>query len=47
MILGFVLHHHPDDIDKLAAQADQGLRFGFAFGYFSLEVRSGRFIARP
>src|SRR3990167_2887970 len=46
-ILGSVFHHHPDNIDQLTAQADQGLRFGFAFGYFSFEVRSGRVIARP
>src|SRR3989338_7383729 len=34
-ILGSVLHHHPDNIDQLTAQADQGLRFCFTFGYFS------------
>src|SRR3989344_3446217 len=46
-ILGSVFHHHPDNIDQLTAQADQGLRFGFAFGYFFLEICSGRIIARP
>ena|SRR3989338_4210144 len=46
-ILGLVPHHHPDHIDQLAAQADQGLGFGFAFGHLSFEVRSGRVIARP
>ena len=46
-VFGFMLHHHPDNIDQLTAQADQGLRFCFALGYFSFEIPSGRVIARP
>ena len=45
-VFGSVFQHHPDHTDQLTAQADQGLRFCFTFGYFSFEVRSGRIIAR-
>ena len=43
-VFGFVFEHHPDHIDQLAAQADQGLGFGFALGHFSLEVLPRRII---
>ena len=26
-VLGFVLHHHPNDVDHVSPQADEGLRF--------------------
>jgi hypothetical protein len=45
-VLGFVFQHHPNHIDQLTTQADQGLSFGFAFGDFSLEVYSGGIIAK-
>jgi len=40
-ILGFVFEHHPNNIDQLPAQADQGLGFCFTLGYFSFEIGFG------
>jgi hypothetical protein len=45
-VFGFIFGYHPNNIDQLSAQVEQGLRFGFAFGYF-FEIRSYRIVAQP
>ena len=42
----FVFEHHVNDIHQSAFEATESLRFGFAFGYFSLEIFLGVFVPR-